>query len=653
MSQPETSRQDVDSRFPDSSSVSARVASWAWKHQIGWMVAAAVVLAGVLQFRQLDGDRAAVAQTSRQAAQQAAPAKQIAASTPRKQHPQHDVMAIVNGQDISRKDLIDACVRRFGEPVLESLVNKQLILSHCEKRKITITQQEIAAEIDRMAKRFKLGREQWFEMLEKERGIGPDEYARDIVWPTLALRKLAADSVMPTPAELDRAYESQFGEMVSARLIAVNNVELARKLHAELSANPESFTRMAIEHSIDVNSASVGGLIQPIRHHVGDPAVERAAFALEPGQISAVIPVAGQQVILKCEKRIPPRRVDRALVQQQIVEKIKDEKLRGVANNLFATLQKSATTINVYNDPKLRETMPGVVAQVNGDRITMQALGQECLIRHGEEVLETEISQRLLEQTLKRANLEVTEADLQAEVRHAAVLAGVVDAQGNADLNQWFETVTQQQAVSQKQYIRDSVWPSAALKKLTAPQVQVTEADLQKGFEANYGQRMRCRAIVLPSMRRAQEVWDKARRNPALEYFGDLAAEYSVEPTSKALRGEVPPLQRFGGQPQLEEAAFQLEPGQLSGIVQVGDKFIILLAEGRTEPVDITLDGVRDVLHKDIYEKKLRLAMGEKFDAIRERSRIDNYLAGTSHAPSSQAAQVRKDSAVRQTGVQR
>jgi parvulin-like peptidyl-prolyl isomerase len=284
----------------------------------------------------------------------------------------------------------------------------------------------------------------------------------------------------------------------------------------------------------------------------------------------------------------------------------------------------------------------------------MKQLGQECLLRHGEEVLETEISQMLLEQTLKHANLEVTEADLQAEVAHAAVLAGVIDEQGNADLEKWFAGITQLQGIKQKQYLRDSVWPSAALKKLTAENVTVSEDDLQKGFEANYGQRVRCRAIVLPSMRRAQEVWDKARRNPTEQYFGDLATEYSVEPTSKALRGEVPPLQRHGGQPLLENAAFALQPGQLSGIVQVGDKFIVLRAEGRTEQIDINLANVRDLLRNDIYEKKLRLAMSEKFESIRKNSRIDNYLAGTSHAPPGQAkAKVRNDSAVRQTAVQR
>jgi parvulin-like peptidyl-prolyl isomerase len=177
------------------------------------------------------------------------------------------------------------------------------------------------------------------------------------------------------------------------------------------------------------------------------------------------------------------------------------------------------------------------------------------------------------------------------------------------------------------------VWPSAALKKLTGGKVNVTDEDIQKGYLANYAERVRCRAIVLGTMRKAQEVWAKARQNPSADYFGDLAEEYSIEPTSKALRGEVPPIQKFGGQPQLEDVAFQLQPGELSGIIQLGNAFVILRCEGRTTPVAVSLAEVHDILYEDIYEKKLRIAMGEKFEEIRSRSRIDNFLAGTTQAP--------------------
>ena len=566
------------------------------------------------------------------------PATQNSKSTTSTAPPNQDWMASVNGEPIDRDQLASACVKRHGDEVLESLVNKRLILHHCRNRGIEVAQEDIAQEIERMAKRFKLGRQQYLELLERERGIPPEQYARDIVWPTLALRKLAAGRLQVTDDELRVAYETEYGEAIDARLIVVDSEATAKQLHQQLSTNPNDFARLAIEKSQDVNSASIGGMIQPIRRHVGDPAIESAVFQLRDGEVSQIIPVGNQFAILRKIRSIPPRNASLESVRDELAEKIKDAKLREVSNQLFAQLQSSATIVNILNDREARQRMPGVVATVNGDHITMRELKSECLLRYGEQDLEVEIAHRLLSQALNRENLEIGKNELRAEVAHAARLAGVVDEQGQPNFDKWYELVAVQQKVSREQYVRDSVWPSAALKQLTRENVEVTQEDLQKAFQANYGERVRCRAIVLGDMRRAQTVWAQARQNPSADYFGDLAAEYSIDQTSRSLRGEVPPIRRHGGQPQLEAAAFQLRPGQLSGIVQVGDKFVILRCEGHTDPVKIELQEVRDILQQDIYEKKLRVAMSEKFDALRQAARIDNYLTGTSETPSTDKA---------------
>lgn len=555
------------------------------------------------------------------------------AAMPRPERPKHDVMAVVNGEDIRRDALAAACVDRFGEETLEGMVNKRLIEHHCRNRNITVTEQDLSAEIDRMAARFKIGRQQWLQMLQKERGINEQQYTRDILWPTLALRKLAADQLQVTDQQIQEAYDAQFGEAVKTRLIVVATKEEAEQLHRQLVANPDDFARLAMQKSQDVNSASIGGMIQPIHHHVGDPGIEKAVFALEPGQISPIIPVADQFAILKCEGKLPPREVPLESVRNELVERIKEDKLRDVAGKLFEQLQNAATIQNIWNDPALRQQMPGIVATVNGEPIRYTELAEECLLRHGDQVLLVEISHLLLQQALTKQKVAVTQQDLDDEIAHAAKLAGVVDAQGRPDFDKWFKMATEEQGLKKEQYLRDSVWPSAALKKLTGSSIQVSNEDLTKSFEANYGERVRCRAIVLGDMRRAQEVWAKARENSSVDFFGDLAEQYSIEPQSKALRGEVPPIRRNGGQPQLENVAFEMAADELSGIIQLGDKFVILKCEGRTEPVKVKNQEVRDILYQDIFEKKLRIAMNDKFTEIHDKARIDNYLAGTTQSP--------------------
>jgi hypothetical protein len=260
----------------------------------------------------------------------------------------------------------------------------------------------------------------------------------------------------------------------------------------------------------------------------------------------------------------------------------------------------------------------------------MQQLSEECISRHGKDVLQGEINRLLLVQELRRNNKSVDEDDIDREVARAADAYGFLREDGSPDVQGWLNKVTDGDAKTVELYVRDAVWPSVALKKLVGDDVQITDEDLQNGFEANYGERVEVLAIVLNNHRQAQTVWDMARNNPTDQFFGDLANQYSVEPSSKSNFGRVPPLRMHSGQPLLEKEAFRLKPGELSGIVAVGEKYVIMRCLGRTQPIVKEFSVVKDELTKDIQEKKLRLAMAKEFDRLKDTAQIDNFLAGTS-----------------------
>src|SRR5690606_22867707 len=115
------------------------------------------------------------------------------------------------------------------------------------------------------------------------------------------------------------AYETQFGPSVQVRIIVSSSLDKARQVYAAAVQQPDTFPELAKQFSDDP-SASAKGLIHPIRPHVGDPKLEQVAFALQPGQISEVIPVAEQFVILRCESHIPPRRVPMEEVKKTLYE---------------------------------------------------------------------------------------------------------------------------------------------------------------------------------------------------------------------------------------------------------------------------------------------------------------------------------------------
>lgn len=542
------------------------------------------------------------------------------------------IVAMVNGEKILRDELATECIRRFGEIALEGEVNKRLILAACKDAGIQVTDDEVSAEIKRMADRFGLSIDRYLSMLRNERDISEPKYRHDIVWPMLALKKLATKTQHVAPEELERALESEFGPMVQVRMIACRSREKAEQALAKARANPAQFDRLAKDLSEDENSAATRGLIPPVRRHVGEPTVEQAVFQLKVGEITPILNVADQFLIFRCERHIPPRELteeQKAQVREDLLVRLQEDKLKAASGEIFQTLQSKAEVVNVFNDAEKKKAMPGVAATVNGQPITMRDLGEQCILRYGKEVLEGEINRKLLNQALKKRSLEVSQADLKLEIGRAAESFGFVDAAGKPDLDRWLENVTKQSGANVDMYVRDVVWPSAALKKLVDSTVEVSQEDLEKGFEANYGPRVEVLAIVLANQRSAHEVFDLARRNPTDKFFGELANQYSVEPVSKANFGQVPPIRRWGGQPTIEQEAFALKPGETSGVIAAGDKFIILRCLGFTKPVVREVSEVQDELERDLREKKMRLAMNSEFDRLREAGQIDNFLDRT------------------------
>lgn len=542
------------------------------------------------------------------------------------------VLAVVNNQQITSRQIGQQALRRYGSETLERLVDRYLILQATKQAGVEITNQDVQNEVLRTAKKWSLTPESYLTLLQEERGISPEEYSSDVVWPMLAQRALVASAVEVTQEEFNKAFIAEYGEAVKCRMIMMSDREKLVKVREEALADPDRFGQLAAEHSEDPVSASVRGLIQPIRHNVGDPAFETLAFSLKENEISEVYSLGEVWVVLQCVRKLaptPPTEAAFPQVRQQIVDRIRDEKVRQEASSLVMKLREQAQVQVVYGNEQLTSQYPGVAAIINGQKLTMAQLTQELIKRHGEEILEGEINRTLLAQALKASNQTVTEADVDAEVARAAIGFGFVNADGTADIAAYLaEAIDGADEETIALYREDAVWPSAALKKLVPP-AEVTEEDIKQSFEKNFGPRVEVLAVVLSDQRTAQKVWELARNNPTDKFFGELAAQYSVEPSSQSNFGKVPPIRKYGGQPAIENEAFAMKPGDLSSIIATGDKFIIMRCQGQTTPLVSDINAVRDSLIQEITERKERVAMAERFEQLKKNAQIDNYMTGT------------------------
>jgi parvulin-like peptidyl-prolyl isomerase len=277
-----------------------------------------------------------------------------------------DPIAIVNKEVITRQQLADECVARKGKEILDTLIARRLIEQAMRSRKIDVTGSEIDQEIEETAQRMAgVNRETWLRTLDKERGISPVQYARDIIYPSIALRKLASPRVQVTPQDLKDAMEANFGEKLQCRIIMTTSQRSAVDLWEALKKNPGGFEKMARESSRDTSTAAMGGLLpEPIARHAHPRAVSDSAFEQlvdgdrkdndpshkpKDGEISGPIQVNDMAwVIVKREGLIPAKPYDkndptlRAMFHKQMF----DVKLQEAMTELMNDLLKGSAVDN-------------------------------------------------------------------------------------------------------------------------------------------------------------------------------------------------------------------------------------------------------------------------------------------------------------------
>lgn len=284
------------------------------------------------------------------------------------------------------------------------------------------------------------------------------------------------------------------------------------------------------------------------------------------------------------------------------------------------------------------------IAIVNGEPISRQQLADECVVVKGEEVLDTLIARRLIDQALKAKHLEVTAAEVDAEIdRVASSVAGVTR-------QQWLKELDEKRKISPARYARDVIYPMLALKKLAAPLVQITDQDMKEACQAQFGERVKCRMILLNSLPIAKDVWEQVRKDPSR--FETLAQEKSIDPATRSVGGMMPePIARFA-QPrevsdkvfgQLVDSSEVLDPkspeadknrpknGAFTGVIQVtGETWAIFqrveLLEAK--PYNVNDPTLQKQIKEAIYEGKLQEKIGELLAGLMRDAAVENRLTG-------------------------
>jgi PPIC-type PPIASE domain len=269
-------------------------------------------------------------------------------------------VAFLHGNEaITREQLGEYLIARFGAEKLPLLINKIIIEEACREKGIEVTPAEIEASLAQDLKGMGgITQADFVNRILKQYKKTLYEWREDVIRPKLLLSKLVHDRVKVTDEDVRAAYDAYYGEKVDCRIIfwPKGEEQIAKNQYASIRDNDDEFQRKA---AMQANSqlAANGGRLPLIGHRtVGNDEVEKAAFRLQPGEMSPVIATPDGCVVIRCDKRVPPdTSVSLESVRPALYKDVFERKIQLEIPKAFAELRERANVNALLADP----TKPG------------------------------------------------------------------------------------------------------------------------------------------------------------------------------------------------------------------------------------------------------------------------------------------------------
>lgn len=258
------------------------------------------------------------------------------------------VVAYIYGNvPITRQDLAEHLISRYGPERIEFLVNRMIVERACKQAGIFVTDNEIEVQFQKDLRSFgphmtaKLFQEQILSRYKKT----IYEWKEDVVRQKLMLAKLVYPTVVVTEEDIHKGFEARFGPKVQCRMIVFQNDQLAIKTWQAInsSGNIEKGFKEEAQKQFIPDLAATAGKIDPIHKHFGDANIERDAFNLKPGQMSQVIGMPDKTaIILMCEQHLAATPVQEKDERLKLHKDIFDMKLAKKIQDQVVELRKQA-----------------------------------------------------------------------------------------------------------------------------------------------------------------------------------------------------------------------------------------------------------------------------------------------------------------------
>ena len=211
-----------------------------------------------------------------------------------------NVVAIVNGQKITKQELYNLLTATYGEDALDVLIRRTLIYQTAEKAGITATSAEVESELKKLinteieglmrAYRIKDKADLDKELAKVDSNLAQLEEKlskkmRKQAEIELLAKKVMEKTITITEEELQKTYDQVYGEKIEASQIVFKTRREAEEALKKLKSGAD-FATLAKNESIDRASAIRGGKMQPFSPKDG---IGAQVAHLKVGELSDIV----------------------------------------------------------------------------------------------------------------------------------------------------------------------------------------------------------------------------------------------------------------------------------------------------------------------------------------------------------------------------
>jgi len=503
---------------------------------------------------------------------------------------------------ITREELANYLIARYGEK-LEHLVDSRIIERACRERGITISEKDIDSALNEHLKDLKVNKVDFVQKVLKRYGKSLYEWREDVIRPNLSKAKYCQDLVTISDRELKEEFDKTFGPKVHCQIIVWPKDKKGDALdcYEDIRAGNKEFDSVA-RMQPDPDLAASAGLIAPFaRNSMQEPELEEKAFRLKTDEMSELIPIKDEGLILlKCRKQIPAQNVKLESVRAQLEQEIKARKVQDVIKNTFDDLKTKAKWENLLSkDARANEkgaaNLP--VAYVGGVAITRQEFGDYLIARYGADRLQHLVNKRIIEMACQERGITVSEQDIDEDLKSLNIPAKDVA-----------EYVRKNYGKTMYEWREDAVRPKLYMARYCKDMVKAEDMvkDFDIAFEAYHGPKVQCQMILWPPDQKniAYKMYDQVRKGGA-EF--DRIAHMQANPTLAHDSGLIQPFGKHQmGNDELERVAFSLKPGEVSQLIETQQGVVALkCVEQIPARSDVNRADVRAQLEKEIRAQKI------------------------------------------------